>query len=144
MAQFSCTLSLVRRLWPVVDGEHYHGEIMRFQLIAEPLREPVGTNGGTRYLTVELRISGTLLANRAWDALSAHDVADHGRAFLAEQLQREGLPEHSHHTIVLTEHTEGGAFASGSPYTAEHLLPGRQFVVSAPDRRVDQVSLQSP
>ena len=127
--RYTCSLHLVRRLWPVVDGEHYHGEIMRFRLVTEargdvaPPPEPEQT--------IELRIGGTLLAERAWDVLSVREVADHGRAYVSERLQREGLPVHRTTTIVLNETTDGGAFRAGSPYTGDQLLPGRSFPVPA-------------
>ena len=139
MVSYSCTLRLVRRLWPVVDGEHFHGEIMRFRLTAEPLRGADDTP--TQEFTVELRIGGPLLAHKRWDVLTVREVAAHGRAFLCERLQHEGLPQHSPTTFFLNEATDDGAYREGSPFSGDQLLPGRPFSIESQATSADSASL---
>jgi len=137
MVRYQCTLNLVRRLWPVVDGEHYHGEILRFRLLTEA--GPDVPPPSLAEHVVELRIGGTLLARPAWDALTVREVALHGMAYVRERIQRDGLPEHSPTTYILNEHTDGGAYLEGSPFASEQLLAGRSFAVDAPHVSPDRV-----
>jgi hypothetical protein len=132
MVRYNCTLGLVRRLWPVVDGEHYHGEIMRFRLHAEPEAGEPAADGMTGDYQLELRISGNLLAQPDWDALMVREVAAHCMAYLRELLQRDGLPQHSSTTYILNEQTDGGVFVAGSPYREVALLAHRPFPVISP------------
>jgi hypothetical protein len=133
MVRFNCSLDLVRRLWPVVDGGHYDGEILRFRLVAETIHGGAHAKQTRRDITLELRIGGELLAQPAWDALCAREVASHGRAWLCERLQRDGLPEHSPATLILNSTTDKGAYIQGSPFSGEQLLPGRSFQVDSVD-----------
>lgn len=133
MVRYSCTLGLVRRLWPVVDGEHYHGEIMRFRLHAEPEALPHSESGGSPAsdYQLELRISGLLLARPDWDALRVREVASHGMAYLRELIQRDGLPPHSPNTYILSETTDGGAFLKGSPFAESAPTAHRPFTITS-------------
>jgi hypothetical protein len=133
MARYNCTLGLVRRLWPVVDGEHYHGEIMRYRLHAEleaPHRGETSCSPASDY-QLELRISGLLLAHPRWDALRVHEVACHGMAYLRELVQRDGLPPNSLSTYILSETTDGGAFLKGSPYAEIAPTAHRPFTITS-------------
>ncbi len=145
MAKYSCTLGLSRRLWPVVDGEHYHGEIMRFRLHAELERtspDPALDKAPVDY-QVELRISGTLLAESSWDAFSVREVTAHGMAYLRECIERQGLPQQATTTYTLNEQTQDGAFVKGSPYADSVALVHRPFVVHGNDSALDTRKLST-
>lgn len=129
MVRYNCTLGLVRRLWPVVDGEHYHGEIMRFRLHAEPEADDAAAAAPNDF-QLELRIGGMLLARPDWDALMVREVATHGMAYLRELIQRDGLPQHTSNTYILNEKTDGGAYLEGTPYRETAALAHRPFPVT--------------
>lgn len=134
MVRYNCTLGLVRRLWPVVDGEHYHGEIMRFRLHAElePEAGVAPDDSAVCDYQLELRISGELLARPGWDVLMVRQMTDHGMAYLRELIQRDGLPQHSSSTFILNESTDGGAYLDGPPYRESAVLAQRPFPVVCP------------
>ncbi len=128
MVRYSCTLGLERRLWPVVDGEHYHGEIMRFRLRVEPGDD--APEDAARDVSVELRVAGRLLARPAWARLTVREVTDHAMIWIRERLQAEGLPAHATVTYILNERTDDGAYLDGSPWAEAAPLAHRPFDVT--------------
>jgi len=127
MTAYLCTLDLTGRRPARVDGlSHPDGEILRFRLDAWSTL----SRRETRQMHVELWLSRELLDSPGWTRLHAREIALHGQAFLREQIESAGLPEHSPWMLSLTRETAHGAFAGGPPYSLTAFDATERFSVS--------------